>query len=112
MTLSITHLTFDCRDAAELAEFWSAALDRAVDDGASDAFAQIGGEPSLMFMRVPEGKAAKNRMHLDLTTDDLVLEVKRLVELGAIHIEDHEEEGARWAVMSDTGGNEFCVVAA
>jgi hypothetical protein len=114
MTLSIAHVTFDCADAIELSKFWSQAIDRPVDDGAEPFFASIGfpstdDRPAWLFTQVPEGKSAKNRMHLDLTSDDRDAEVARLVGLGATEIDRHEEYGHAWTVMNDPEGNEFCV---
>ncbi len=103
MTLSLLNLTFDCADADALSSFWSAALGRAVDDGASTGFAAIGypsepGRPAWLFIQVPEGKSAKNRFHLDLGSEDRDAEVA-----------DHEQDCTRWTVMTDPEGNEFCV---
>ncbi|MGI8723263.1 MAG: VOC family protein [Geodermatophilaceae bacterium] len=68
----------------------------------------------FMFIKVPERKTAKNRMHLDLRMEKSVprsLEVARLVDLGATHIADKDEWGHSWAVLTDPEGNEFCVAA-
>ena len=111
MSTTLTHLTFDCADAAAMASFWSAVLGLPVDDGASLEYALLKGAPSWMFLQVPEPKSAKNRMHADLTTDDLATEVGRLKELGASHLADHTEDGTTWATMADPEGNEFDVVA-
>lgn len=111
MSITLTSVTFDCADAAELASFWSAALERPVDDGASPDFAVITGTPGFMFLRVPEAKTTKNRCHPDLAAADLAAEVQRLKELGATHLADHDEDGAVWATLSDPEGNEFDVVA-
>jgi hypothetical protein len=117
MTVALTTITFDCRDAAALAGFWSAATGQPVDDGATEAFASIGtpsadGGPAWTFNQVPEGKTAKNRVHLDLTAPDGDgdAEVDRLVGLGAKRVAEHDEGGARWTVLADPEGNEFCVV--
>jgi hypothetical protein len=115
--LQLAHITFDCADATELAGFWSAALDRPVDPGANQYFATIGAAdagPTFMFLKVEDqvddaAKAAKNRCHPDLTTDDRESEVKRLLGLGAAHLADHDEYGHRWTVLQDPSGNEFCV---
>ena len=64
------------------------------------------GKPRYFFVLVPEGKVVKNRVHLDLTADDPVAEVARLVRLGAVTA--HEYEG--WTQMADPEGNEFCVL--
>jgi len=110
--LALANVTFDCADAGELAAFWSAALERPVDNGASAFFATIGSAesgPTLMFLKVGEPKTAKNRCHLDLTADDREAECKRLLDLGAGHVSEHDEYGHRWTVLRDPSGNEFCV---
>jgi len=109
MSSTLTHLTFDCTDAARLAGFWSGVLEAPVDDGASTDFAVLKGEPGWMFLRVPESKAVKNRVHPDLTTTDLPAEVERLVALGAARQADHDEDGTQWVTLTDPEGNEFDV---
>lgn len=117
MPVSLMHVTFDCADAAALAGFWSRVFDEPVDDGASAFFATVGLRretplrPALMFIKVPEGKAAKNRVHLDLGAEDLAAETARVRELGATHVGDFDEYGARWASFRDPEGNEFDVGA-
>ena len=113
MGVALAHVTFDASDPVTLAAFWSAALDRPVDDGASPYFASIDDaapdRPSWFFVAVPEGKTAKNRVHVDLTATDRLAEVDRLVGLGAVRRSDHDEWGAIWTVLEDPEGNEFCV---
>ena len=53
----------------------------------------------------------KNRVHVDLTSSDRPGEVQRLTALGARVLREMDEGGARWTVMIDPEGNEFCVVA-
>lgn len=118
MTAKISALTMDCSDATKLAAFWSAVLDRPVDEGATEDFAAIGmadppaGQPFWMFVKVPEGKTSKNRFHPDLSTGDLETEVKRLVALGATEHGTFDESGAHWTTLTDPEGNEFDVAAA
>ena len=118
MTLSIAAITFDCEDAAVLSAFWSGALDRPVDPSEEDTggfFASIGmadpqpGQPTMMFIKVPESKTSKNRVHLDLNASDRGAEVERLVGLGATVVHDKDEWGVRWTTLTDPEGNEFCV---
>jgi predicted enzyme related to lactoylglutathione lyase len=114
MAISGQAVTFDCSNAEQLAGFWGGVLERPVDSDASEEFASIGsagGAMSLMFVRVPEGKRVKNRVHLDLFTDDLEGEVKRIKQLGA-DVLATITEGGRWTTMTDPQGNEFDVVAA
>jgi hypothetical protein len=111
MTLRPANITIDCDDTGRVASFWSAALGRPVEDS-SDAYARIGevaGQPAWLFMKVPEGKAVKNRVHVDLHADDRESEVARLVGLGATRLSDHDEWGTVWTTLADPEGNEFCV---
>ncbi len=123
MTVSVACLAFDCSDALTVARFWSAAIDRPLDAGATSEFASIGfagrrtrqgwaavermEEPTWLFARVPEPKVAKNRMHLDVIAADVEAEIARLVGLGASRVADRDEYGYRWTLMTDPEGNEF-----
>ncbi|MGH9133254.1 MAG: VOC family protein [Ilumatobacteraceae bacterium] len=114
MTITINHITFDCADAAALAAFWSGVVGQPVDDGASADFATITSPTAVswMFVKVPEAKQVKNRVHVDLGADDLAAELDRIVALGASQLGDHDEFGARWTTLADPEGNEFDVVQA
>ncbi len=69
------------------------------------------GLPVLFFTEVPEPKAGKNRVHIDVVADETVDdEVIRLEGIGATLRNWAEEEGNVWAVMLDPEGNEFCVM--
>jgi hypothetical protein len=107
--LHIEQIVVDCADAAKLAAFWSGVLSRPVDEGANPFFATIGKgtAPALMFLQVPEGKQAKNRLHLDLSGPGWRAEADRLVELGAVKKSEHKEYGAEWITFTDPEGNEF-----
>ena len=116
MTSRIASVTFDCDDPPALAGFWSKVVGRAVNDVPDESrefFASIppgdDGAPMMMFIKVPEGKTAKNRVHLDLATTDHPAEVARLIGLGASHVHDKDEWGVTWTTLLDPEGNEFCV---
>jgi predicted enzyme related to lactoylglutathione lyase len=118
MTSVFRSITVDCRDAAALAGFWAGVLGWTVfsDDDpevlVAPAFPHTGSVPQMLFIPVPEGKTAKNRLHLDLTPTDRTRdeEVARLLSLGATLVEDHRsEDGSGWAYLADPEGNEFCV---
>ena len=116
MTATLANITVDCDDVARTAGFWSAALDREIGGDPSPYFASLvpaaPGEPTWLFLKVPEPKTAKNRFHVDLTAPDRDAEVARLVELGATRVREVSEYGMSWVVMADPEGNEFCVAPA
>jgi predicted enzyme related to lactoylglutathione lyase len=113
MTLRLANVTLDCDDTARVSAFWSAATGRPIDEGASDHFVSIGigdaTQPGWFFIKVPEGKAVKNRVHFDLHADDHDAEIERLLGLGAQRFGDYDEFGTRWTTLVDVEGNEFCV---
>ena len=118
MAARIGNVAFDCDDVLKVAAFWAAALGRPLDNGSSELFASIGGadaarqEPAWYFEKVPEGKRAKNRVHLDLVDPDPAA-VDKFMRLGATVVGAHELPGGihRWTVMQDPEGNEFCIAA-
>ena len=106
-------LVLDCRDPDALARFWAEALGYTTMGTAGNYVLLVDGDgqgPKLLLQRVPEPKAGKNRMHLDVETPDVDGEVGRLERLGAKRTGDaYTEHDTRWVVMSDPEGNEFCV---
>ncbi|MGH2685152.1 MAG: VOC family protein [Actinomycetota bacterium] len=123
-------IVFDCAHPASLARFWAAALDgydvapyddaeierlraAGIDDVEDDPGVLVegpAGAPRLYFQLVPEGKVAKNRVHLDLRCADLDAEVGRLLALGAtIAWEEVQPPGYRNVTLRDVEGNEFCL---
>jgi predicted enzyme related to lactoylglutathione lyase len=116
MTTSVIGLSIDCADAATLADFWAKALGRPVNPGAGAESAAIDATdpasgPRLAFHKVPEPKTVKNRLHLDLITDQFTDETERLIALGATPVRDITKPGARWTTFADPEGNEFDLVA-
>jgi predicted enzyme related to lactoylglutathione lyase len=107
-------LVLDCADPERLAEFWGPALGY-VSLGEAGAYVVLLPDgkpgPKLLLQRVPEPKAVKNRMHLDIETADIAAEAARLEALGARRAQPDElhEHGTTWIVMADPEGNEFCV---
>src|SRR5215207_680545 len=65
--------------------------------------------PGLLFVPVPEEKAAKNRLHPDFRPVDQTAEVGRLLSLGARRV-DVGQRDASWVVLADPEGNEFCIL--
>lgn len=66
--------------------------------------------PDLLFLRVPEAKAVKNRLHLDLRPTDQAAEVARLEALGARRVAVGQGPEVSWVVLADPEGNESCVL--
>jgi hypothetical protein len=110
MTPKLAAITFDCDDADKLAAFWSALLDRPIADGSMDGYVMLSGEPAWAFIKVPEPKTAKNRVHVDLAVADLAAGVERAVTLGATRHGDFDEAGFVWTTLTDPEGNEFDIV--
>jgi catechol 2,3-dioxygenase-like lactoylglutathione lyase family enzyme len=138
-------VTFDCADPDRQARFWAEALGYRIPDppdghGTWEDWARAQGIPEeswndvsaaedpegvgprLFFQRVPEGKTAKNRMHLDLNVggghgvpleerrSKVDAEVARLKVLGATDERGAiEQRGEYWVRMNDPEGNEFCL---
>jgi len=110
---SFLFLTVDATDPDRLASFWAAVLDTEVDltmDDGRYVFLKGGAElPLICFQRVPEGKATKNRLHLDLSVPDLDAATAQVVELGGSWPGEVERqlEGFTWRTLADPEGNEF-----
>jgi hypothetical protein len=141
-TVRQIQVTFDCAEPERLARFWCEVLGYVAPpppegfaswddynsslppDDRDSWFActdPTGVGPRLYFQRVPEGKVAKNRVHVDvragagLVGDErlatLEAECARLVALGATHVHTlyADEENESCIVMQDVEGNEFCL---
>jgi predicted enzyme related to lactoylglutathione lyase len=109
--LQLSNVTFDAADPQRLAAFWAAATGRTIARSEPD-FAMLTSDTEpvrMLFLKVPEGRTAKNRMHVDFRAADREAEVARLVGLGATRGETHHERGVNWTVLQDPEGNEFCV---
>ncbi len=122
MTARVAHTSVDCRDAYALSQWWKGVL----------GYVDVEGDPNLpghdecmiidredrhriLFIEVPEGKTAKNRLHFDLeplegTRDE---ELERLLAHGATQVADlrgTHGPGSGWVVLADPEGNEFCIL--
>jgi predicted enzyme related to lactoylglutathione lyase len=115
---TIRHITFDCTgEPYELARFWAEFLGHPISDidkpGDDEVLVELpNGAPGLLFVRVEEAKATKNRIHFDLgpTGRTRAEEVERAVSLGAHVLTDRTlPNGRGWVVMADPEGNEFCI---
>ena len=121
MALSLQCITVDAHNPKALAEFWAEVLGWTVGEDGDDIGWWIERElndpnktgfPDILFLKVPDLKVVKNRLHLDLRPDDQAAEVARLEKLGAkkIDIGQSTDPDTTWVVMADIEGNEFCVL--
>ena len=121
MALRLQCITIDAHNPLALAQFWAEALGWTVGEDGDDIGWWIERElndpnqtgfPDILFLKVPDSKAVKNRLHLDLRPDDQAAEVARLEKLGAkkIDIGQSTDPDTTWVVMADPEGNEFCVL--
>jgi catechol-2,3-dioxygenase len=113
MANRITAIAIDCADPELLAGFWTAILGWQVTER-DEGIVSIGapGSPvGIDFLKVPEAKQVKNRVHLDLnpTDRDQDAELQRLLDLGATPA-DVGQGNASWYVLADPEGNEFCLL--
>ena len=112
MPSSFYQLIIDSRDPHALARFWSEVLDQPILFEADDEVivgAHKNAYPGLCFVTVPETKAIKNRLHIDLDPDDHAAEVARVLALGA-RPADIGQGNVPWTTLADPEGNEFCVL--
>jgi len=107
-------LVLDCSDPEKLMGFWREALGYRVhylDPSLAVLVPQDVDTSPLLLQRVPEPKAGKNRMHVDIVTEDVEVEVERLEVLGARRLHEGVRSfgPTRWVTMADPENNEFCV---
>lgn len=109
-----------CIDAADpyaQASWWAQVVDDfTLDDDAEPGADEVGlvGPAGrwLIFIKVPEPKITKNRMHFCVrpVDTDRDSEVERILRLGATMVDDRRGDELGWAVLADPEGNEFCVL--
>jgi catechol 2,3-dioxygenase-like lactoylglutathione lyase family enzyme len=120
MDIRIQCLCIDSTDPAKVGAFWEKALGwrRTFDEDDQVVLEPPAGSPEdgiapdLLFLRVPEAKSGKNRMHIDLRPRDQAAEVARLEALGARRVDVGQSADVTWIVLADPDGNEFCVLRA
>jgi len=114
MSLRIEQVTVDSADPSALAAFWEKVLgwERTFEDEVEIEIGRPGEGVPLLFLKVPDAKTVKNRLHLDLRPDDQAAEVERLTALGARRVDIGQESDVTWVVMADPEGNEFCILRA
>ncbi len=113
-------VVIDVNDLARGERFWSEVSGKSLRFSAWDGrYSRLGsaGEGSILLQLVPDDKATtKNRVHVDLTVDDVAAAVEKVTALGgqlqkapALYPSD-DDPVIEWAVMVDPFGNEFCLI--
>lgn len=116
MTSRIAAIAIDAQQPRVVADFWCAVLGWDVievdEDGVSIAPPDRTW-PTIDVLAVPERKAVKNRLHLDLRADGSSTdeELQRLLGLGAQRVDVGQGPDVSWVVLADPEGNEFCLLA-
>jgi hypothetical protein len=108
--VGIAALAIDCTDPPGLARWWGRLLGGSVDvdpEGVATLLTPEG--LAIDFIRVPDPKTGKNRLHLDLRSRDLATAIEQALALGATRADDIYASG-RWQVLRDPEGNEFCLL--
>ena len=114
MAAHLANIVIDCQDPDQLATFWQHVLGwehREVDDDGVEIGDGAPGGVAILFERVRERKAGKNRVHIDVRPRgcDQASELARLRQLGA-RLVDVGQEDVSWVVLADPEGNEFCLL--
>lgn len=119
MPSRIAGIALDAANPGLLAAFWCAVLDWEVvpEDGDGEELVSIAARdrsgPCMDIIAVPEAKAGKNRLHLDLRADGIstAAELQRLLDLGATRADVGQGPDVSWVVLADPEGNEFCLLS-
>jgi hypothetical protein len=113
-------ICIDTTDPAPLGRWWAELLgwrltyeddDEVVLEPPAGS-AEDGVSPDILFLRVPEPKTVKDRLHIDLRPEDQAAEVARAEALGATRIDIGQGDDVTWVVLADPEGNEFCILRA
>lgn len=113
-------ICIDSTDPAPLARWWSELLGWRItheDDTEVVLEPPLGSKedgisPDILFLKVPEAKTVKDRLHIDLRPEDQAAEVARAEALGATRVDIGQADDVTWVVLADPEGNEFCILRA
>jgi predicted enzyme related to lactoylglutathione lyase len=114
----LCHFVIDCSDLDAATTFWAAALD-ATEEQLAEPSSQVyrrlrlpDSEIRILLQHTADTKVSKERMHLDIETDNVEAEVKRLELLGAKRWDHQQRRGYDFWVLRDPWDNEFCILQA
>lgn len=120
MALRWQCLCVDSTDPGPIAHWWAELLGWRVTHEEADEVvleppvgsAEAGASPDLLFVKVPEPKGEKVRLHIDLRPEDQAAEVARAEAMGATRVDVGQGDDVTWVVLADPDGNEFCILRA
>jgi predicted enzyme related to lactoylglutathione lyase len=113
----VCHVVIDCDDLERGIAFWGAALgahEEAIDPESQVTYRRLvlpDSEIRILLQKTVDAKVSKERVHLDVETDDIEAEVRRLEALGASRWKRIRERDLDYWVLRDPFGNELCVLA-
>jgi hypothetical protein len=103
----------DCCDLTVMTRFWTGLLGYRTDDGLAGDWIHLEPPhhrlPVMNLQLVPEVKAGKNRLHLDVYVEDPPSWIAKAEALGAQRVRLNDESNDWYLVMVDPEGNEFCI---
>jgi hypothetical protein len=112
--MKIGSVVIDCFEFDKMLTFWQEALHYVPREPAKGGWVVLrdpeGKNPNVSLNRVPKKRLDRNRLHLDLYTNDRESEVKRLLKIGATRHRQTYDPGDDFRVLEDPDGNLFCVV--
>jgi catechol 2,3-dioxygenase-like lactoylglutathione lyase family enzyme len=113
--MKIGSIVIDCSNFDKMLAFWQEALHYVPREPAKDGWVVLrdpeGRNPNVSLNHDPERvRRGRNRLHLDLYTDNRKDEVKRLLKIGATRHPQTYEPDDDFRVLKDPDGNLFCVV--
>jgi hypothetical protein len=115
MAVNIASITFDSDDPEPLARWWADRFGAEIVQNHDGYFLIVAGgalPTQLAFQKVDDPTPGKNRIHLDVhTDDDLDAEVARWTDGGATIVGKRNAGDFRWVTLADPDGNEFCIAA-
>lgn len=112
--MRIGSVVIDCNDFGTMFAFWQEALRYVPRDPPEPDWVVLRDPDSanvnVSLQQVPDRRVGKNRLHLDLYTDDPEAEVERLLRIGANRHPRTPEPDEDFVVLEDPEGNLFCVI--
>ena len=112
--MNVGSVVIDCNDFSGMLAFWQEALRYVPGEPHPDDWVILrdpdGTHVNVSLQLVPEKRVGKNRLHLDLYTNDQEGEVERLLQLGATRHPRTPQPGEDFVLLADPEGNLFCVI--